>query len=1132
MKRFFAGWVFVIVLVFSLMSEGRSESLEKRFLNPSDQTRPWCYWYWVNNQISKEGVTKDLEAMAEVGIGTALIGNQYFGNQPPGPVKMLSEEWWDITVHAVREGKRLGVDIGLFNCPGWSQSGGPWVKPEQAMRYITSTEVRVTGPTTLNEILPTSADAFQDVAVLAIPVSKNDELSLHARNPKITCVPKIDGAENLVDGDAKTSAMLGLSKKQKKQQIDIQVNRPFVARSVVLKPLDAFFMGKITISAWVNGAYKVVRRGDYDRRKNSADVGPIPRGPVYLAIPATQSDRFRVEFSSYRAGHGAKGAEFGEIEILSAPRVEYSVEKQLGKMHPTPMPMWGDYSWPEAPDDPLNPSYVDASKVINLSDRLDADGRLKCKIPAGDWVIQRIGMLPTGVKNGPAAPNASGLEVDKMSRKHLDAHFDAFVGELLTRLTPEEKTAFKYVVGDSYEKGSQNWTDDLPVTFKEKYGYDPIPFLPVLSGRVVQSPNASDRFLWDLRRLVADQLADVYAAGLKERSNDNGLKTWLENYGHWGFPGEFMRYGGACDLVAGEFWATGSLGNIECRAAASTAHAYGKPITYAEALTSGDNWVLTPYKMKARGDWAFTEGINHFVLHVNIQQPDEQLPGMNAWFGTEFNRHNTWYFEGKDWIDYLRRCHVLLQHGLHVADFAYFIGEDAPIMTGTRQPEQPVGYDFDFINAQVLLERMSINDGRWTLPDGKSYAVLVLPPLKTMRPAVLTKLRELVKEGGVLYGTAPEKSPSLKDAEKADAVIQSVAKEMWQGLAEGDSGIKPFGQGQVIQGVLMEQMMSSIQLPADVSDIDPEQVLWTHRQTAEMDIYFVSNQQKKTVEINPVFRVPNDRAPELWFADSGKMEKTARYEVASTGTRVLLQLGPLDSVFVVFRKSEVGSNPVVEVDGPMSPSILQEKDGVYLFAKEAGTYSLKRADQSVIELNVAPLPKSVELNPKSWTLEFMEGRDMPELIALDTLKFWTDMEPLSITHYSGTATYGTTFKMPKILLNQSDLRFELDLGNVDPMARVRLNGRDLGLLWKPPFVVDVTDHLKVGKNELKVDVTNLWSNRLLGEMKYPDGFPGEAKNTFVPKWSSKRKLKANRAIQPSGLAGSVNVKAIRKVPCL
>jgi hypothetical protein len=260
------------------------------------------------------------------------------------------------------------------------------------------------------------------------------------------------------------------------------------------------------------------------------------------------------------------------------------------------------------------------------------------------------------------------------------------------------------------------------------------------------------------------------------------------------------------------------------------------------------------------------------------------------------------------------------------------------------------------------------------------------------------------------------------------------------------------------------------------------------------------------------------------------MEKTAHFERMQNGTRVPVRLGPAGSVFVVFKKSaDAIPNPVVEVTGPQPLPVLAGKEGVYAYAKEAGTYELKRADKSITKLAVAPLPEAISLDQHSWTLEFMPGRDMPGSIPLDALTFWTDLENKSIMYYSGTASYGTTFDIPKTLLDQNDLRLELDLGIVDPMARVRMNGQDLGLLWKPPFVVDVTDHLRAGKNELKVDVTNLWSNRLVGELNYPDGFPGAKKQTFKPEWLSKGRVTAERDIQPSGLAGPVKIISIRQV---
>lgn len=1009
--------------------------------------------------------------MSRVGIGTALIGNQWFKEQPQGPIPVLSEEWWEITVHAVQEGKRLGVDIGLFNCPGWSMSGGPWIKPEQSMRYLASSEKQFRGPVTFSEVLPAPGDDFQDVALLAIPVPAGEEMSLSARKPTVACTPASEDGDHLVDNDLKTGLNLPSLDEKTNLQVEIKVAKAFTARSVTLVPGDGNFLTQVQVQAWQNGKFQTIRTGKYDRRNSKPDVGPMPKGEVVISIPPTSTDRFRLVFSRREDTAGvAKVGTIAEVDISAAARVEYVVEKQLGKMFPRPLPLWGAYIWPDV-SEPNETEFAVAPGEV-----LDFTGQNSFDLPEGDWIVQRIGMLSTGVKNSPAAPNGSGLEVDKLNHKHLGPHFDAFVGELLRRLTPKERNTLKYIVGDSYEKGSQNWTDDLQDKFQQTFGYDPIPFLPTLSGRVVQNAEASDRFLWDLRRLVADLVADEYVGGLRELCNDNNMQLWLENYGHWGFPSEFMRYGGQCDQVAGEFWVTGSLGNIECRAAASTAHAYGKPIVYAEAFTSGMNWDYAPFDLKRRGDWAFTEGINHFVLHLYIQQPDETAPGMNAWFGTEFNRHNTWFDEGRDWLDYLRRCHVLLQQGLHVADFAYFIGEDAPIMTGTRQPMQPTGYDFDFVNAEVITQRMTVKDGRWTLPDGKSYAVLVLPPLKTMRPQVMTKLHELVAAGGVLYGKLPVRSPSLQNAVESDQIVEKLASQ----ISGGD--FRYFESGD------LQTVMDQLKIGPAVSGINPKETLWTHRQTPEMDIFFVSNQLNETVELNPMFRVPNGREPEFWYADTGKAERMGSFDVVENGIQVPSTLGPYGSVFVVFRK------PSLSADLPQKTQFIA-------------------------------LKSELSLSESDWTLSFMPGRDAPEEMKLDQLAMWTDSEDQAIKHYSGTAKYRTSFKLPNDWKAVNEERMILDLGKVAPMARVYVNGKDLGLLWKPPYQIDVTDAVQAGSNALEVDVTNLWVNRMIGELKYPDGFPGkEGKKEFFPKSSIKSRGLDQRKIKPSGLAGPVHIE--------
>ncbi len=835
--------------------------LEKDFASPPPATMPRCYWYWIDGRISKEGITRDLEAMRRVGIGEG-----YIGIIKGGEVKALTEEWWQLIEHAIREGGRLGVDVGLFNCPGWSQSGGPWVKPEQAMRYVVLPETRLRGPQRFEGRLPRPGDDFQDIAVLAFPAPAGDAETAETRGAKVTRIP--------------TAATW-------------EFTESFIARSLTVTPVTQVNV-KAELQASEDGlSFRAVRAFAIDRHNLGISVGPVPLAPITVAFPATTARVFRLAFSA--------PCEWGELRLSPAARVDSVAEKSLAKVFQDPQPPFDFYAWPRQAEPESPELAIKADAVQDISRCLAADGTLRWDVPAGEWIVLRAGMRPTGTKNGPAPDEATGLEVDKMNREALNSHFDAYVGYLLRRLPAADRKAFKHVVADSYEMGPQNWTDGLAADFQKRYGYDPLRFLPAMTGRVVGSADESNRFLWDLRRIVADRVASDYVGALRDRCRANGLKMWLENYGHWGFPGEFLLYGGSCDEVSGEFWATGTLGSIELRDAASAAHIYGLTPVYAEAFTGGPLFTSHPGSLKARGDWSLCEGINQFVLHVYIHQPDERRPGVNEWFGTEFNRHNTWFEMSKAWIDYHRRCTVLLQHGRYVADVAYFIGEDAPKMAGLRKPDLPPGYSFDYINADVIRNRLSVRDGRFVLPDGMSYRLLVLPESETMRPAVLGKVRDLVAAGGAVLGAPPSRSPSLEDYPRCDAEVSRLASELW-GPCDGTNRMSaPFGRGRVFRGIDVQGALDQLKTPPDLSGVDPARILFAHRASPEADVYFLSNQDARSVVIRPSFRV-SGRAPELWNAENGAIHRPAVYEAVGETVRVPIRLDPAGSVFVVFRE--------------------------------------------------------------------------------------------------------------------------------------------------------------------------------------------------------------------------------------
>uniref|UniRef100_UPI003216A70F glycosyl hydrolase n=1 Tax=uncultured Draconibacterium sp. TaxID=1573823 RepID=UPI003216A70F len=1037
--------------------------IQSDFINPTEDNTLWCYWYWIGDDISKEGITKDLEAMKSAGIGAAFIGN-INPEEKDGKVPMLSEDWWEHMVHAVNEGKRIGVDIGSFNCPGWSMSGGPWITYDKAMRHLVYSETFVIGGRKVEIQLEQPKGEFQDVYVLAFPKNSQEDRFLNNSNAIVTLNPSVKNPQVLLDGDMNT----GVSFISPEYTIEINSNHAITARSITLLPVKNNLIVDCELQAFVDGIYVTVKEFNFDRRDFMGQVGPIPYGPLKISLPGVKSDNFRLICRNINA---SEASGFSEIVISEEAVVEEFLGKTLGRMHPTPQPSWNSYSWKSVEEFSDPKLAVTKEEVLDISNKMDKNGKLNWEAPEGEWIVMRLGMTPTGTKNSPSAPQGKGYEVDKANRELVRFHFEQFIGEFLQRIPEESKSAFKYVIADSYETGSQNWTDGFERSFEERYGYNPKKYLPVFSGRIVGSVDESDRFLWDLRRAVADDVAYRYTGGLREIANGNDLKLWLENYGHWGYPSEFLMYGGQSDFVSGEYWNEGTLGDIECKAASSAAHIYGKKRTSAECFTASQRtYVRHPAKLKKRGDWSLTEGINHHVLHLYIHQPDdEKVPGTNAWFSTEFNRHNTWFRQGKTYFDYLRRAQHMLQQGNYVADVCYFIGEDAPIMTGATNPELPKGYSFDYINAEVIMDRMAVVDGKFVLPDGMSYRMMVLPPLETMRPETLAKMEKLVAEGGIIYGQAPKTSPSLQNYPQCDEQVQALASKVWS----GNNKVKSYGKGAVVDGLPLQEALDHFDIEKDV-DVSDE-VLWTHRSMSDMDVYFLTNQSGKAITINPSFRIDGLK-PQLWDAVTGEIRALNDYKVVNGRTIVPLEMETDRSWVVVFTNE---SNELVNAGFKVN----------------------------------SPEYKTVQTIGGEWKIDFENKRIAPA-INTTNLMDWIESDDELLKYYSGTANYSTTFSYS----NAEAKNVFIDLGEVGVMATVTLNGQEVGTTWMAPYRLNITEALKEGENTLEVKVVNVWRNRLTGDKTLPE----EERTTSV--WIDN--ITSEEELIPSGLIGPVTIQVV------
>ena len=1072
-------FLFLIVFFFNScqksaqFSDSNFQEIISGFETPADSNTVWCYWYWINDDISKEGITKDLEAMKEAGIGAAFIGNINPAGKD-GKVPILSEDWWSHMVYAVTEGKRIGVDIGIFNCPGWSQSGGPWVSPEMAMRYLTFSETKVNGPGKTDVKLVQPKKEFQDTHTLAFLTPNAENQNLHELGVKVNSLPDIQNLFNAFDGDTATSVKFD-AKINPEISIEINLNKQISAKQISLTPGKAPFKCNCFLYAEIDGKDQLIKEFEFDRSNYNVNTGPIFNGALAIALNNVFSSQFKLVCKNFSGQ--IQNAGFAEINILEAPVLEKYIEKQLGKMFPTPLPNWDTYLWEQQAAIVDTELLVDAQKVMDISEFVDENGQLNWEVPEGEWTIMRIGMSPTGTKNSPSAPQGEGYEIDKMNSKLAKFHFDNFVGEFLKRIPEESKSAFKYVIADSYEMGSQNWTDNYEVKFKEKYGYNPVKYLPVLSGRIVGSVDESERFLWDLRRSVADDVAVEYVGRLRDASNAQNLQTWLENYGHWGFPSEFMMYGGQSNLIGGEFWNEGTLGNIECKASSSTSHTYGKGRTSAEAFTaSGNAYLRHPAVLKKRGDWSFTEGINHFVLHVNIHQPDDKrIPGMNAWFSTEFNRHNTWFGQANNYIDYLRRCQHLLQQGQYAADVCYFIGENAPIMTGGRIPEIPKGYTYDYINAEVILNRLTVKDGKFVLPDGMSYRVMVLPPVNSMRPELLEKLEQLIQQGGVVLGQKPEKSPSLQNYPDCDKQVGDLAAKLWGGEYVDGKMTNSYGKGWVFDAFDLETVFEILKVGEDVETADAP-VLWTHRTLPGMEIYFITNQSEEEINFEPSFRVKGLK-PQLWDAVTGEIRYLNDFTEVNGRTSVPLKMEAHGSWFIVFTNAE-NSN----IQNTAAPNFPEFK-----------------------KLTSVEGPLKVDfLNKEIGPVEIQN---------FETLTDWSKSTNEKIKFYSGTAIYKSTFSMDKLPDNG---RLYINLGEVSVMAEVKINGKSVGGVWISPYRLNISGFVKKGENELEIEVVNLWRNRLIKDKMLPDA----EKYT----WTVVEDIKDGEEPHSSGLLGPVTIE--------
>lgn len=760
-------------------------------------------------------------------------------------------------------------------------------------------------------------------------------------------------------------------------------------------------------------------------------------------------------------------------------------------------------------------------------------GQLAAELPAGKWVVLRFGFTSTGAQNHPAVPEGHGLEIDKLDVDAVSFQFDQAIEPLLRDAGSHVGTTFKGILFDSFEGGMQNWTDSLPQQFTALKGYDLIPLLPALTGRVIESPTFTECVLSDFRATINELLAKNYFGTMQRRAHERGLIIYAEAQGDPLNPVICNEY---VDVPMNEFWMPDmSPRSTRIQLVAATADVLGRLIVAAESFTAtpeNGKWMATPATLKIAGDGAWTAGINRFILHHYTHQPTDDGPGFALGrYGTPFGRLNTWWPLAGAWVEYVSRSQFLLQQGRPVTDVCFLQNEDHGYSYPAKMTEVPVGYDFGICYPRHLVQLTWANH-LFSLPSGASYCLLALPENWAADLPTLRHLRTLARAGAPIIGHAPVSPAGLRDYEGRDEFAALVA-ELWAPQDPAHALIRPVPLAEALPGA---SIAPDVIWPASNPARD---FRFRHRRTADADIYFVFNHSAEPVAGEVSFRI-NGRVPELWDAVAGTQGDAPVYRSAGDATVVPLQLEPYGSTFVVFRRPR----PARWIASTLPAAL--ETSANRLLAPIDQPVTLRDSNgQSVVIPAVAAVPATAIPGP--WQVRFEAGRGAPAETVFATLTSWSDNPDAGIKFYSGLASYRTTFDVSAAALTARTVAL-LDLGTVADVAEVRLNGTSVRTLWQPPFRTDVTPFLKAGANTLEVRVANRWINRLIGDEGIPTDLkyqaPGTNKFTdgkleALPAWlydrskigekkrvsfSTWKHYDATSPLVPSGLLGPVRIE--------
>jgi hypothetical protein len=761
--------------------------------------------------------------------------------------------------------------------------------------------------------------------------------------------------------------------------------------------------------------------------------------------------------------------------------------------------------------------------VVDLTALVDREGRLRWNAPPGPWTILRYVCLNTGERLKVPSPASDGWATDHLNPEATRAHMDYVIARLRESFGDLAGSGLTNLYLASYEVRGPIWSPGFAQEFERRRGYSMVRWLPAVFGSQVTNEELTDRFLFDYRKTLGEVLINAYYRVAREAAHEAGLTIKSEAGGPGppihNVPVDALLSNGAVDEIQGEFWPYSPEADAKwvVKETAAAGHMYGKPLVHLEAFTSFEGWREGPQDLKPSADRVFCEGGNHMVWHTWSHAPPEAgKPGWAYLAGTHINRNVTWWPKVRPFLDYLSRSSYLLQQGRFVADVLHYYGDGGYRFVGPRKNEPALGpgYDYDVTNSDVILNRLKVQDGRLVLPDGTSYAILVLPPGEDAHPAVLEKIEQLVAAGATVVGPRPTRAVGLEGYPGSDLRVRELASRLWSetdGRAE-----QRYGKGRIIQGTPLREVLNDMGIPPDITA--PEALDFIHRRNGDSDIYFVRNKRQDSIRATISFRVSN-RAPEFWDPLSGEIAPAAVYRIEGSRVHVPVALAPFGSIFVVFRKTAA---PDAVVHAPDAVGLVVRDGKTILQAEQDGDYEVVTAGGEKKSVRITGVAPRVTLDGE-WAIEFQHGMGAPDRIAIAALRSWTKHPDSAVRFFSGTGRYRKAFRLPDGWRDSQ--RVYLDLGKLWTIGEAWLNGKSLGVLWTAPFRADCTDALRDGANELIVEVTNTWYNRLIGDA----ALPAEKRITRTNVQTSGGQRWAKLEPVESGLMGPVQLIARKAV---